>query len=541
MPFDYTKKLSNSVDYPTVPIDEVAARQQFMDLFDEIRDVHNTHVADNVTQLESISINVKYPPSGLIPAVGDGIEDDTTAIQALLDYVYNRGGGALLFPLGTYKTTQPLLIKSAASDGGYDFPKISLIGEGNRSSIIEKIGVAQLYSLDATCILIKGSTLIIDDAWSGIEFNNIKISNESTGALTYGVYGKSGSRLICNYSSFETIRDFATIGTHDRYAMRIDSLWACSFKDCTFHGDYGFYNLSVSTSLLMENIFVGTDKIGYHIASAYSTLINLYGDYCNGILYVFEYASVHCTALGGESSGCETMIKLFNSNITIDQAYFYQSSIDTGAVIFVSGSSLIIKQLTVVMDATNKGYLWKGGTSSNILIEKLILNGASKFKYSSISSMSVDANSVYVSPDEHLKIKGIKTLTSFTSKYWDWYVETPVLPINNIILGLKLPTTGSDNTDLQWENGGILNGFYLNSNIAEHKVLGWARESQTSNILRDGTNRYIPLILSGTTAQRPTWQIVGMQYFDTTIGKPIWCKTASPTSPVWVDATGATV
>lgn len=41
MPFDYTKKLNNPADYPTVPADETAARQQFMDLFDGIRDAYN--------------------------------------------------------------------------------------------------------------------------------------------------------------------------------------------------------------------------------------------------------------------------------------------------------------------------------------------------------------------------------------------------------------------------------------------------------------------------------------------------------------------
>lgn len=43
---------------------------------------------------------------------------------------------------------------------------------------------------------------------------------------------------------------------------------------------------------------------------------------------------------------------------------------------------------------------------------------------------------------------------------------------------------------------------------------------------------------SGTTTQRPTntsW--VGKPYFDTTLGKPIWMKTAT----VWVDATGTPV
>ncbi len=42
---------------------------------------------------------------------------------------------------------------------------------------------------------------------------------------------------------------------------------------------------------------------------------------------------------------------------------------------------------------------------------------------------------------------------------------------------------------------------------------------------------------SGTTAQRPVKGLyLGRPYFDTTLGKPIWYKTAG-----WVDATGAGV
>ena len=46
---------------------------------------------------------------------------------------------------------------------------------------------------------------------------------------------------------------------------------------------------------------------------------------------------------------------------------------------------------------------------------------------------------------------------------------------------------------------------------------------------------------SGTTAQRPTQgQFVGMPYFDTTLGIPIWLLTPGAV-PVWVDATGTPV
>jgi len=44
-------------------------------------------------------------------------------------------------------------------------------------------------------------------------------------------------------------------------------------------------------------------------------------------------------------------------------------------------------------------------------------------------------------------------------------------------------------------------------------------------------------ICAGTTAQRPSNIGVGFQYFDTTLGKPIWLKS----SGVWIDATGTTI
>lgn len=43
---------------------------------------------------------------------------------------------------------------------------------------------------------------------------------------------------------------------------------------------------------------------------------------------------------------------------------------------------------------------------------------------------------------------------------------------------------------------------------------------------------------TGTTAQRPTAPpFIGFMYFDTTLGKPIWAKTAT----TWVDSAGTSV
>jgi hypothetical protein len=56
-------------------------------------------------------------------------------------------------------------------------------------------------------------------------------------------------------------------------------------------------------------------------------------------------------------------------------------------------------------------------------------------------------------------------------------------------------------------------------------IRGW-----TPAMIKAAANR------SGTTAQRPTTSPVGFSYFDTTLNKPVWLKTAPST---WIDATGA--
>jgi len=48
-------------------------------------------------------------------AVGDGVTDDTVAIQAAIDYIESINYGALFFPLGTYKLTDTLRVKKTQS------------------------------------------------------------------------------------------------------------------------------------------------------------------------------------------------------------------------------------------------------------------------------------------------------------------------------------------------------------------------------------------------------------------------------------------
>ena len=79
--------------------------------------------------LANYILNVKYPPKGITPAVGDGSEDDTDAIQGCIDYAFNQGGGCVYFPYGKY-LTRGLTLRSGVSLLGFDRYSTRIVQRG---------------------------------------------------------------------------------------------------------------------------------------------------------------------------------------------------------------------------------------------------------------------------------------------------------------------------------------------------------------------------------------------------------------------------
>lgn len=76
-------------------------------------------------------------------------------------------------------------------------------------------------------------------------------------------------------------------------------------------------------------------------------------------------------------------------------------------------------------------------------------------------------------------------------------------------------------------------GFTINSNLTN--VDGETVDAISLATFEGELNGKADLSM-GATTDRPTGQVTGYQYFDTTLNKPIWY-----TGTVWVDATGTTV
>lgn len=145
-------------------------------------------------------------------AVGDDTHDDTTNIQAAIDYA-NSIGGDVYFPAGTYKITNSLTIDNSASSSEYY--KASVYGDSSASARIH------------------GGTG---------SYNMLEISGGSTGA---GVH------------SHQVIRGLFFV-KDDNLGNLIqgDNLAFISFEDVScLNGDYGFYGTDVLSSVFYDCIF----------------------------------------------------------------------------------------------------------------------------------------------------------------------------------------------------------------------------------------------------------------------------------------------
>jgi len=89
--------------------------------------------------LTNFMVNVKYPPTGIPPAVGDGTADDTQSIQGCIDYAYNHGGLAVYIPAGKYLTGS-LILKSDVTLFGMDrYSSILVLKGGAENPLIQAV------------------------------------------------------------------------------------------------------------------------------------------------------------------------------------------------------------------------------------------------------------------------------------------------------------------------------------------------------------------------------------------------------------------
>jgi Protein of unknown function (DUF2793)/Pectate lyase superfamily protein len=157
-------------------------------------DFHVKVSPDGTTWREAIVINrstggVRFPNTlrgaildvkGDYGAVGDGVVNDTVAIQAALDAVGTAGGGTVHMPAGVYKTTDVLLLPS----------NVHLSGAGQATIIRNPAGALPSKAVGGTTV----NATIASVGTVGARVSRLTIDHATHGTHTNGIqFGEAGA------------------------------------------------------------------------------------------------------------------------------------------------------------------------------------------------------------------------------------------------------------------------------------------------------------------------------------------------------------
>lgn len=173
-------------------------------------------------------------------------------------------------------------------------------------------------------------------------------------------------------------------------------------------------------------------------------------------------------------------------------------------------------------------YIYKNNAWELIGTSQIDLNGKQDKLISGTNIKTVNDKSLLGSGDVPIIIEGTYHNGVFTSYTYD----------ANTGYAYQIPAAYTGDTRILYVDT-ISNVIYRYDGSQYVKLYNFNTDSTptsgSSNFITSG-GVYNALYKSGTTAQRPTTNLViGMQYFDTTLGQPIWWNGTA-----WVDALGNT-
>lgn len=311
------------------------------------------------------AVNVRY-----FGAKGDGVADDTAAIQAAIDYAFDSGSMRVYVPAGTYKITSPLLLRSSYDSSVigqrvWDGHGVELFGDHKSTSIIRKDGAgtwrenadASYTNADFMQVDIDSALITVGEGY-GIFIHDLYICNNSDGSEAYAIYGTR---------SRTTIERVNVHSQHKGIAMKS---WFNTIRDVRFICPETALYLDNGTSTVVEKTFVSGCLNPYWIHSAYSNLISMAGDSCTGDVYTLGGQTIVMDGCGTESAGADHIVSVEkDSNVLIDGLYCFRPATEGAGIFkFLGGATLSADGVTLYEnnDIAGNTYLVSVGTSNPI-------------------------------------------------------------------------------------------------------------------------------------------------------------------------------
>ncbi|HEY1722409.1 MAG TPA: glycosyl hydrolase family 28-related protein [Magnetospirillaceae bacterium] len=210
-------------------------------------------------------------------AVGDGVTDDTAALQAGLDAAFSKGGAMLTLPPGNYRITRTLRIESPEGQGGVVGRHFGISGRGARivSAIADGSNVLQIASNSTQRFLLLDGLQING---TGREGHGLVLSCDGRGAYLYNAClrdiviegcGGDGCQMVGNVFESQIFNSYFrdnhgngftfAHGTHGGILSAVH-VFGCVFGQNGQHGaalERGCYDVSFNGCYFLLNAHYG--------------------------------------------------------------------------------------------------------------------------------------------------------------------------------------------------------------------------------------------------------------------------------------------
>jgi len=295
-------------------------------------------------------------------AVGDGVANDTSAIQAAINAINSIGGGQVYFPSGTYKTGALTM-----------YEDIAIQGAGTGQTIITPnssgIVIFSLVKAVATYVNVSFSNFQINCGSTATVDGIYLTLCQTTAIQNVGFYG-CVNNFILDRGRFHTITDCLSSGTPVLPAGRI-KIWSSS--DTDYIGQVNLQNY------IVENIGNGTQDNNIYIRRCIASLFSKIN--CNDV--TFGAGSVFIL-IENDCQGCK-----FTDFIFAKPAYGIIVAQGSGVAVppsFCTFTSVDIDQ------AVSNAYWFKESNHCQIIGGNITASGVS----TSISPVLIDSGNEFI-------------------------------------------------------------------------------------------------------------------------------------------------
>jgi len=277
-------------------------------------------------------------------AVGDGVTDDTAAIQSALDAAAAAGGGVVLLPAGTYSVTSlTVLDKTTLRGVGFTYGASSggtqVVGSDPSLNVVELGQVGGYRSGIRICDMrISGglNNIANIEAASHVELERLELSGAANAAIY--VTGWAEEWYVSHVQAYGPTGGYAwqavNVGDSVGGLNYIDK---STIRDCIFAGGTNAvrWELTVINSVVFQNcVFNSTTSHGFHMGGGARALS-------------FIGCSTEGVGQGGKNDRTTGTITSGTNSLTVASAAGYQ----VGDQITVGGAGSLGQDLYAAVDA----------------------------------------------------------------------------------------------------------------------------------------------------------------------------------------------